>query len=199
VVLETTYEGTQLIKSAKLQLLVSQFHGIKMLEEESFNGFYTKISDLQNYTINLGNKISDAKIIKKILRSLPERFKIKVTTIEESKNLDDMKIEELVGSLQTYEFSLPPLKKIKSIALKVAKEKVNNSSDEEFDNEDRLAMFARNFRKLLNSKKFRNKNAKFSKNSKGDSKGADQEKFESDKKDPRGPKYFNVQVLAYSC
>jgi len=54
---------------------------------------------------------------------LPERFRIKVTTIEESKDLDTMKIEELVGSLQTYEFSLPLVKKAKSIALKAAKVK----------------------------------------------------------------------------
>jgi hypothetical protein len=38
-----------------------------------------------------------------------------VTTIEESKDLDEMKIEELVGSLQTYEYSLPPVKKAKTI------------------------------------------------------------------------------------
>jgi hypothetical protein len=120
-VIETTYEGTQLVKFAKLQMLVSQFGGIKMLEEESFNEFYTKISDLRNSMINLGKKTSDAKIIKKILRSLLERFRIKVSTIEERKNLNDMKIEELVGPLQTYEFSSPPLKKIKSIALKAAK------------------------------------------------------------------------------
>jgi hypothetical protein len=30
-----------------------------------------------------------------------------VTTIEESKDLEEIKIEELVGSLQTYEYSLP--------------------------------------------------------------------------------------------
>jgi hypothetical protein len=30
---------------------------------------------------------------------LPERFRIKVATIEESKDLKEMKIEELVGSL----------------------------------------------------------------------------------------------------
>jgi RNA-binding protein YhbY len=120
-ILETTYEGTKLVKSAKLQILVSQFEGIKMLEEESLNEFYTKISNLQNYMINLGKKFFDAKLIKKILRSLPERFRIKVTTIEESKDFDSMKIEELVGSLQTYEFSLPPVKKAKSIALKAAK------------------------------------------------------------------------------
>jgi hypothetical protein len=45
--------------------------------------------------------ISDAKLIKKILRSFPEHFRIKVTSIEESKDLDSMKIEEFVGSLQT--------------------------------------------------------------------------------------------------
>jgi len=41
-----------------------------------------------------------------------------VTTIEESKDLEEMKIEELVGSLQTYEYSLPPVKKAKTIASK---------------------------------------------------------------------------------
>jgi hypothetical protein len=122
-ILETTYEGNQLVKSTKFKMLVSQFEGIKMLEEESFNEFYTKTSDLPNSMINLGKKISDTKLMKKILRSLPERFRIKVTTIEESKDLDNMKIEELVGSLQTYEVSLPLLRKTKSIALKDAKEK----------------------------------------------------------------------------
>jgi hypothetical protein len=74
-------------------MLVSQFEGIKMLEDESFSEFYTKISDLRNSMINLGKKISDAKLIKKILRSLPERFRIQVTIIEESKDLDVIKIE----------------------------------------------------------------------------------------------------------
>jgi hypothetical protein len=45
-ILEITYECTKLVKSAKLQILVSQFEGIRMLEEESFNDFYSKISDL---------------------------------------------------------------------------------------------------------------------------------------------------------
>jgi RNA-binding protein YhbY len=57
--------------------------------------------------ISLGKNVSDTKLIKKIMRSLPERFRIKVTTIEESKDFDTLKIEELVGSLQTYDFSLP--------------------------------------------------------------------------------------------
>jgi hypothetical protein len=122
-ILETTYEGTQIVKSAKLQILISKFEEIKMLEDEIFNEFYTKIRDLRNSMVSLRKNVSDFKLIKKILRSLPERFRIKVTTIEESKDLDEMKIEEFVGSLQTYEYSLPPVRKEKSIALKASKKK----------------------------------------------------------------------------
>jgi hypothetical protein len=73
--------------------------------------------------VSLGKNVFDVKLIKKILRSLPERFRTKVTTIEESKDLNEMKIEDLVGSLQTYEYSLPPVRKAKAIALKASKKK----------------------------------------------------------------------------
>lgn len=57
-------------------------------------------------SFNLGKRIPEAKILRKVMRFLPERFIPKVIAIEESKDLDAIKIEELQGSLQTYEFSL---------------------------------------------------------------------------------------------
>jgi hypothetical protein len=51
-----------------------------MLEEETFEEFYSKMSDLRNSMVSLGKPISDVKLIRKILRSLLERFRIKVTT-----------------------------------------------------------------------------------------------------------------------
>ena len=56
---------------------------------------------------NLGEKTEDSKIVRKIFRSLPESFCVKVTAIEEIKDLDDIKVQELIGLLQTYELSLP--------------------------------------------------------------------------------------------
>jgi hypothetical protein len=50
------------------------------------------MSDLRNSIISFGKTISDIKFTRKILRSLLERFRIKVTTIEESKDLEEMKI-----------------------------------------------------------------------------------------------------------
>jgi hypothetical protein len=121
-----------------------------MLEDETFGEFYSKMSDLRNSMVSLGKPVSDVKLIQKILRSLPERFRIKVTTIEESKYLEKMKIEELVGSLQTYELSLPPVKKLKTIALKASKKKVEASSKDDSEEEEKaVAMLAKNFRRLM--------------------------------------------------
>lgn len=50
--------------------------------------------------------MSDAKLVKKIIRSLPHRFKIKVTTIYEVYDTSRMKVDKLIGSLLTYEMSL---------------------------------------------------------------------------------------------
>ena len=57
-----------------------------------------------NSTFNLREKIPESKIVRKILRSLLERFK--VTTIEENKDVDFMRVDEFVGSLHTYEITL---------------------------------------------------------------------------------------------
>jgi len=130
-------------------MLISKFEEIKMLEEETFREFYIKISDLRNSMVSLGKSILEVKLIRKILRSFPERFRIKVTIIEESKDLEEMKIEEVVGSLQTYEYSLPQVKKAKTIALKASKaykKKSRVSSDEDSNiDEDAVAMLAKNF------------------------------------------------------
>jgi hypothetical protein len=185
-ILETIYEGTKLVKSARLQMLISKFEKIKMLEEETFREFYTRISELRNSIMTLGKSISNVKLIQKILRSLPEHFRIKVTTIEENKDLEEMKIEELVGSLQTYEYSLPPVRKVKIIALKASKaskKKIRVSSDEDLDiDEDAVAMLAKNFERFMKNNKFKKK---FSDRLKKAPHTAEPE--EAEKKDPRGP------------
>ena len=78
-----------------------------MSEDKSFDSFYSKLNEVVVSKFNLGEKTEDSKIVRKILKSLPESFHAKVTTIEENKDLDDIKVQELIGFLQTYELSLP--------------------------------------------------------------------------------------------
>ena len=98
-ILETTYEGTKKVKDTKLQMLTTRFKELKMGDDESFDSFYGKLNEVVIAKLNLREKIEDAKVVRKILRSLPKSFRVKVTAIEESKNLDEIKIQELIRSL----------------------------------------------------------------------------------------------------
>jgi hypothetical protein len=109
-----------------------------------------------------------------------------VTTIEETKDLEEMKIEELVGSLQTYELSLPLVKKLKTIALKASKKRVKASSrDDSKEEEKAVAILAKNFRRIMRDDRFK-KNF-FEKMKKAP---REVEPEEEEKKDPRGPRCF---------
>ena len=72
-----------------------------MEEDESFNEFYAKLKDIVKSAFNLRETILEPKIVRKVLRSLLERFHAKITTIEESKDIDKIPLIELVGNLQT--------------------------------------------------------------------------------------------------
>ena len=145
-ILETTYEGTKKVKDTKLQMLTTRFEELKMSEDESFDSFCSKLNEVVVSKFNLGEKTKDFKIVRKILWSLPKSFRAKVTAIEKSKDLDDIKVQELVGSLQTYEMSLPNQRRSKSFALKTINEKVEDrdSSGEDVVDKD-VAYLVKNF------------------------------------------------------
>ena len=133
-ILQTTYEGTKAIKDLKLQRLTTSFEEIKMEKDESFNEFYAKLKDIVNSAFNLGETIPEPKIVRKVLKSLPERFHAKITAIEESKDINKIPLTELVSNLQTYEFGLTRIGmsgKGKSIALKAKSSEIDESSDNE--------------------------------------------------------------------
>ena len=98
-ILQTTYEGTKAVKDSKLQRLTTSFEEIKMEEDESFDEFYAKLKDIVNSAFNLGEQILKPKIVRKVLKSLPERFHAKITAIEESKDIDTIPLMELIGNL----------------------------------------------------------------------------------------------------
>ena len=80
--------------------LTTSFEEIKMEEDELFDEFYAKLKNIVNSVFNLGETILEPKIMRKVLRSLPERFHAKITAIEESKDIDKIPfLTELVGNL----------------------------------------------------------------------------------------------------
>ena len=56
-ILQTTYEGTKVIKDSKFQRLTISYEEIKMEEDKSFDEFYAKLKDIVNLAFNLGETI----------------------------------------------------------------------------------------------------------------------------------------------
>ena len=103
-----------------------------------------------NSAFNLRETILKPKIVRKVLRSLPERFHCKITTIEESKDIDQIPLIELVGNLQTYELGLARIGKLsndKSMALKAKSSETDESLDDE--NSKMKSYITRQFKKFM--------------------------------------------------
>ena len=138
-----------------------------MSDDECFDEFYNKLNDIVNSAYNLSEIYDQPKIVKKILRSLTEDFRPKVTIIIESKDVDSIPIDELVGSLQSYELDLPKTNKSNSMALKSVDDVDRNEFGDELSSTV-IAYLAKNFRNFLrnNNRMTRGRNNVKPKNSK---------------------------------
>ena len=148
-ILETTYEGTAGVKTMKLQRLTSSFEEIRIEEDKTFDEFYDKLKDIVNFAFDLGESIAKSKIVRKIFRSLSERFHAKSFAIEEVKDIDEIPLTELIWNLQTYEMRLGLMGrggKSRNLALKGIQEEIEDSenedeSEDEDDDEDEDLIF----------------------------------------------------------
>ena len=201
-ILQTTYKGTKAVKDSKFQRLTTSFEEIKMKEDESFDKFYAKLKDIINSAFNLGETIPEPKIVRKVLISLPERFHVKITIIEESKNIDKIPMTELVGNLQTYELGLARIGKVgkgKSMALKAKSSETDESSDDE--DSKMKSYITRQFKKFMknaNRKGFdKNRRQSSSPQFKGQDKGKKDAKEGGQYTVPSGPKCFRCQGFGH--
>ena len=155
-----------------------------------------------NSAFNLGETIPKPKIVRKMLRSLPERFHAKITAIKESTDIDKIPLTELVGNLQTYKLGLTRIGKTgkgKSMALKAKNSEIDESSDEE--DSKMKSYITRQFKKFMknaNGKGF-DKDRKQSSSSqfKGQDKGKKDAKEGGQYTVLAGPKCFRCQGFGH--
>ncbi|XP_024156372.1 uncharacterized protein LOC112164410 [Rosa chinensis] len=126
-----------------------------MGDDETVDDFHGRILKISGQCRSLGAPIDEDKIVKKILRALPEMFHSKVTSIEDSFDIDEYPLDEHIRNLKTYEMRLKPEKKSKGVAFKAVKE-VEEEEEETLD----LTLLTKKFKKFLKSKNsMRNPNA----------------------------------------
>ena len=72
---------------------------------KTIGDMFTRFTDVVNGLKGLGKSFSDFELVNKILRSLPKSWDPKVTAIQVAKDLNNFPLEELIGSLMTYEMT----------------------------------------------------------------------------------------------
>jgi hypothetical protein len=74
-----------------------------MEEDEKIVYYFLYIDEVVNTIRGLDETIDDSTIVDKVLRTLPKRFDLKVSSLEERKDLDSISMDELHGILTAYE------------------------------------------------------------------------------------------------
>jgi gag-polypeptide of LTR copia-type len=87
----------------RLQTLRGELESMKMKESESVSDYITRVQAVVNQLIRNDEALTDARVVKKILRSLTGNFENVVCVIEESKDLAKLTVDELAGSLEAHE------------------------------------------------------------------------------------------------
>ncbi|CAA7028211.1 unnamed protein product [Microthlaspi erraticum] len=73
-ILQIHFEGTSQVQSSRKDLLATKFENMRMEEHESIADFSSKLSSLVQESRTLGKVYKDAKLVKKLLRCLPDKF-----------------------------------------------------------------------------------------------------------------------------
>ena len=122
----------------------------------------TRFTDIVNGLEALGKIYKEYEKVMKILRSLSSKWHTKVTAIQEAKDLTKLPMEEIIGSLMTYEINLTKKlqegedKEKKSIALKATtKEEEDVEEEKPTAEDDDLALITRKLNKYMRSKRFK--------------------------------------------
>jgi len=87
----------------RLQTLRGEFEAMKMKDSEDVSNYINRVKTVANQLKHNGDAFLDARVVKKILQSLTDDFENVVCAIEESRNLEEMTIDDLRASFKAHE------------------------------------------------------------------------------------------------
>ncbi|GJZ17847.1 hypothetical protein Tco_0553970 [Tanacetum coccineum] len=146
-----THQGNSQVKDNKIDLLIQQYEQFTIPKEESIDNAFARFNTIITSLKALDEGFSSKNYVRKFLSALHPKWRVKVTAIEESKDLTSLSLDKLIGNLKVYEVIIKKDKReqSRSLALKAKKE----SSDEDsstFDSEDEeYAMAIKEFKKFF--------------------------------------------------
>src|ERR1044072_4036910 len=125
-----THERNSQDKETKALALIQKYEAFRTEEEESVETMFSRFQMLVAGLGVLDKGYSTADHVKKIIRSLPAKWRPMVTALKVANDLNSISLEELISSLRSHEIELQedePRRKVKSVALKSSTRKAKAS------------------------------------------------------------------------
>ncbi|XP_074326944.1 uncharacterized protein LOC141664885 [Apium graveolens] len=97
-ILQKSFQGVEKVKKVRLQVLHGEFENLKMKTSENIGEFVTRLKAIINEMKRNDESLNDVRVMEKLIRLLTRKFDYMVTSIEESKDLPTISIDELVAN-----------------------------------------------------------------------------------------------------
>ncbi|GJY55957.1 retrovirus-related pol polyprotein from transposon TNT 1-94 [Tanacetum coccineum] len=144
-------------KDNKIDLLVQQYEQFMIPEEELIDNAFARFNTIITSIKALDEGFSSKNYVRKFLRSLHRKWRAKVTTIEESKDLTSLSLDELIRNLKVYEVIIKNDSEMvkgkreqnRSLALKAKKESSDEDSSNSNSEVEEYAMAVKEFKKFF--------------------------------------------------
>ncbi|GJW53193.1 retrovirus-related pol polyprotein from transposon TNT 1-94 [Tanacetum coccineum] len=151
-----THQGNNQVKDNKIDLLVQQYEQFVISEDETIDSAFARFNTIITSLKALDEGYSSKNYVRKFLRALHPKWRAKVTTIEESKDLTSLSLDELIGNLKVHEMIIKKDSEIvkakgerKSLALKAKKESSDEECSTSESEDEKYAMAVRDFKKFF--------------------------------------------------
>ncbi|GKC72351.1 UBN2 domain-containing protein [Tanacetum coccineum] len=143
-----THQGNSQVKNCKIDFLTQEYEKFSISNEETIDSGFTRFNAIVTSLKSLDSDYSSMTHVRKFLRALPLKWRAKVTTIEEAKDLATLPLDELIRNLKVYEMVLDndgvasktTKEKVKSLALKakVTRDQTSDDSDSQGESDEEV-------------------------------------------------------------
>nr|GEY44192.1 zf-CCHC domain-containing protein/UBN2 domain-containing protein [Tanacetum cinerariifolium]GEY53959.1 zf-CCHC domain-containing protein/UBN2 domain-containing protein [Tanacetum cinerariifolium] len=129
-------------------------------EEESIDNRFARFNTIITSLKSLNEGFSSKNYVRKFLRALHPKWHVKVTAIEESKDLASLSLDELIGNLKVYEVIMKKDSEMvkgkrelnRSLSLKAKNESSDEDSPTSNSEDEEYAVAVRDFKKFFKSR-----------------------------------------------
>ena len=102
-ILRREFRGDKKVRVVKLQAIRADFEYMRMSENDSIDNYLAKFFEVVNDLKSLGEEVTETRLVQKLLMSLCRRYKSIVSIIEETRDLDVLRIEEVITSVKVFD------------------------------------------------------------------------------------------------